>query len=93
MTALLDTGFLLAAIAANDDMHEVCALALEEEPDPLLPYIVLPELAYLIVRDLDIPTLIQFLRSVAAGDLPLHRLTSNVQQILCNNMPMLVLTL
>ena len=75
MTALLDTGVLLAAIAENDDLHEVCALALEEEPEPLLPEVVLPELSYLMVRDVDYPTLVQFLRSVGAGDLRLVSLT------------------
>ena len=71
MSALLDTGALLAAIAQNDDLHDICALALAEEPEPLLPYIVLPELAYLILRDIGYATLTQFLHSIAAGDLPL----------------------
>ena len=75
MTALLDTGVLLAAIAENDDLHAVCALALEEEPEPLLPEVVLPELAYLLLRDVDYPTLVQFLRSIGAGDVPLVSLT------------------
>lgn len=71
MSALVDTGVLLAAIAENDDLHDICALALEEEPAPLLPYLVLPELAYLILRDIGYPPLVQFLQAVAAGDLPL----------------------
>jgi len=75
MTALVDTGVLLSAIAENDDLYDICALALEEEPDPLLPEVVLPELGYLLLRDIDYPTLIQFLRSVGAGDLPLISLT------------------
>lgn len=66
---------LLAAIAENDDLHAVCALALEEEPEPLLPEVVLPELAYLMLRDVDYPTLVQFLRSIGAGDVPLISLT------------------
>lgn len=59
MSALVDTGALLAAIAENDDLHDICALALEEEPAPLLPYLVLPELAYLILRDIGYPPLVQ----------------------------------
>ncbi len=70
MNALCDTGFLLAAISENDNLHDICALALEEEEQPLLPYVILPELAYLVMRDMDIAVLAGFLRSVAAGDLP-----------------------
>lgn len=70
MTALLDTGVLLAALAKNDDLHELCALAIEEEPDLLLPEVVLPELAYLVLRDMDYPTWVGFLREVADGVLP-----------------------
>jgi hypothetical protein len=75
MTALLDTGVLLAAIAENDDQHDICALALEEEPELLLPEVVLPELAYLLLRDVDYPTLVGFLRGVAKGELKLVALT------------------
>lgn len=71
MSALIDTGALLAAIAQNDDLHDICALALEEEAEPFLPYIILPELAYLILRDIGYSTLTQFLHSIAAGVLPL----------------------
>lgn len=76
MTALLDTGFLLAALAENDDLHELCALAMEEEPDVLLPEVVLPELAYLVLRDIDYATWIGFLRAVADGELPILATTS-----------------
>ncbi len=50
MTALVDTGFLLAVIDADDDLHETCAVAMQEEPEPLLPEVVLPELAYLLQK-------------------------------------------
>ncbi len=69
MPALLDTGFLLAVIDADDNFHPACAAALEAEPTPLLPDVVLPELAYLILRELGYQTLTTFLRSVAAGEL------------------------
>ena len=71
MPALLDTGFLLAVIDADDNFHAACAAALESETNPLLPDVVLPELAYLILRELGYPTLTTFLRSVAVGELVL----------------------
>jgi len=69
MPALLDTGFLLAVIDGDDNHHSACTAALEAEPAPLLPDVVLPELAYLILRELGYRTLTTFLRSVAAGEL------------------------
>lgn len=76
MTALLDTGVLLAAIAENDDQHVISALALDEEDDVLLPDVVLPELAYLLLRDVGYPVLVRFLRAVAEGELRLVTLTT-----------------
>ena len=52
MSALLDTGFLLAAIDQSDDLHAACAAALRDEINPLLPDVVLPEPAYMVLRDL-----------------------------------------
>ncbi len=75
MTALLDTGVLLAALADNDALHQVCAAALEQEPAVLLPDVVLPELAYLLIRDAGYPPMIQFLNALVAGELPLVRFT------------------
>lgn len=69
MTALLDTGFLLAVIDADDNLHAACTVALEAESAPLLPDVVLPELAYLILRELGYPALATLLRSVASGEL------------------------
>jgi predicted nucleic acid-binding protein len=69
MTALLDTGFLLAVIDADDSLHAACTSALERESAPLLPDVVLPELAYLILRELGYPALTTLLRSVATGEL------------------------
>lgn len=71
MSALLDTGFLLAAIIENDDWHEICAETLEQESAPLLPDLVLPELAYLILRDSDYETLAELLDAIVAGELEL----------------------
>lgn len=69
MAALLDTGFLLAVIDADDNLHAACVAALESETNPILPDIVLPELAYLILRELGYPTLTRFLRAVVAGEI------------------------
>src|SRR5947209_539682 len=76
MTALLDTGFLLAVIDAGDDLHESCAAALQAESAPLPPHVVLPELAYLLLRELGYAALTTFLRSVAAGELSLVQTTA-----------------
>jgi predicted nucleic acid-binding protein len=76
MAGLLDTGFLLAILDADDDLHEICVAALQEEPQPLLPDVVLPELAFMILRELGYPTLTNFLRSLAAGELVIVRMTS-----------------
>ena len=73
MTALLDTGFLLAVMDADDDYHAACSAALEAEADPLLPDVVLPELAYMTVRELGYSVWIPFLQSVTAGELRLER--------------------
>jgi predicted nucleic acid-binding protein len=75
MAALFDTGFLLAVIDADDNLHAACAAALESETNPVLPDVVLPELAYLILRELGHPPLSSFLRSIATGELVLAQST------------------
>jgi predicted nucleic acid-binding protein len=77
MTALLDTGFLLAVLDADDELHEICAIALQEEPDLLLPDMVIPELAYMSVRELGHATLSQFLRSLNKGELTIVQTTND----------------
>ena len=42
MTALLDTGFLLAVLDADDELHESCVAALLAESQPLLPMLSCP---------------------------------------------------
>ena len=76
MTALLDTGFLLAVIDADDDLHEACVAAFQAEVNPVLPDVVIPELAYLILREMGYPVLIGFLRSLANGELPIVQTTT-----------------
>ena len=76
MTALLDTGLLLAVLDASDDLHEICVTALKEETKPLLPDVVLPELAFMVLRELGYPTLTTFLRSIAQGEITIERTTT-----------------
>ncbi len=68
---LYDTGFLLATLNDKDVHHESCSLAYALADKALLPEIVLPELAFLVIRDLGYQPLIDFLRSVAIGDFTL----------------------
>jgi uncharacterized protein len=69
MTALLDTGFLLAVMDADDDLHEPCLTIFQQQPNLLLPDVVIPELAYLVLRELGHTVLAQFLRALAQGEL------------------------
>lgn len=69
MSALLDTGFLLAVLDADDDLHELCVAALDSEKRPCFPDVVLPELAYMVLRELGYPRLIAFLTSLVHDEL------------------------
>ena len=71
MNSLIDTGFLVAVLDEKDFLHENCVSALAAEISPLLPEIVLTELAYLVSRELGYKVWTKFLRSVADGELPL----------------------
>ncbi len=77
MTALLDTGFLLAVLDADDEFHQVCTTALLNEPQPLLSDMVLPELGFMILRELGYPVLVHFLQSVVRGELVIERITND----------------
>lgn len=74
--SILDTGFLFATLDGRDPHHADCSTAYKKELYPLLPDVVLPELAYLILRELDIKDLTTFLRSVAKGDFVIERTTN-----------------
>lgn len=70
--SIFDTGFLFAYLDDKDRYYSECnALMPLVLPGALLPDVVLPELAYLILRELDVKTLSKFLRSVANGDFEL----------------------
>ena len=76
MTALLDTGFLLAVLDADDELHPACTAALLAETVPLLPDVVLPELAFMILRELGYSVLSHFLQSIIRGELVIERATT-----------------
>ena len=77
MTALLDTGFMLAVLDADDEFHQICTEALQSESQPLLPDIVLPELAFMILRELGYSVLIRFLQALVRDELAIERMTGN----------------
>lgn len=77
MTALLDTGFLLAVLDADDEYHEACTAVLLSEPQPLLPDMVLPELGFMILRELGYPVLVRFLQTLAREELVVERTTNH----------------
>jgi len=74
MAALLDTGFLLAVLDADDKLHPACKNALLAESKPLLPDVVLPELAYMVLRELGYPVLIDFMQVINSGELELVKM-------------------
>ena len=71
MTALIDTGFLLALIDTSDKLHLTCRQALAQERNPLVPTPVLPELAYMVLRNVGYAPFLRFMRSTTRGEPPL----------------------
>ncbi|EDN65996.1 PilT-like protein [Beggiatoa sp. PS] len=74
--ALMDTGFLLAVLDADDEHHKTCVKALLNEPNPILPDVVLPELAYMVLRELGYAVLVEFLNSVVRGEIVIEKSTA-----------------
>ncbi|HEX9973477.1 MAG TPA: PIN domain-containing protein [bacterium] len=72
MSGLLDTGFLLAVLDADDEMHKSCSEALFAEPNPILPDVVLPELAYMVLSELGYSVLTKFLASLQKSELAIE---------------------
>jgi predicted nucleic acid-binding protein len=64
MTALIDTGFMLAVLSVNDSRHKACSKVARHEQNALLPSVVLPELAYLAIRDLGHLAFVKFMRQL-----------------------------
>ena len=74
--SIFDTGFLLAVFDKSDKHHPICLKIYQSESNrALLPDVVLPELAYLIKRELNLAALITFLRLVTGGEFELVRTT------------------
>jgi hypothetical protein len=73
--SLLDTGFLFAVLDFDDQLHASCVAALAKESYPIMPNVVLCELAYLVLRDLGYPVLINFLKSIQRGELTMEQIT------------------
>ncbi|CAN5547521.1 type II toxin-antitoxin system toxin ribonuclease C26 [soil metagenome] len=69
--SLIDTGFIFAVLDDADERHTVCAEAYKFERNTLLPEVVLPELAYLMLRENKTKGLIKFLRYISDGNLPI----------------------
>lgn len=82
-TSLFDTGFLYAYFDEKNDYHAQCkSLMRRELRFALLPDVVLPELAHLILRRLNVRILIDFLRLVAIGDFQLiHTTESDLERV------------
>ncbi len=66
--SLIDTGFMFAVLDNSDEYHADCAKAYKNIRNALLPEAVLPELAFLLVRE-NIKNLTDFLRYLADGNL------------------------
>ena len=67
MTALLDTGFVLALLSPNDAAHNRCLKVMSRERNALLPTPVLPELAYMTIRNVGYAAYTSFLRFALQG--------------------------
>lgn len=63
MTALMDTGFILALLTTDDVHHRDCRAAIDLESNALVPLVVLPEVAYMVIRDMGYRPFITFMRS------------------------------
>ena len=75
-TSLFDTGFVFAVLDGKDEHHEACsAIYGLESGTAALPDVVLPELAYLILRELRVENLVSFLQKVVNGDFVIERTT------------------
>jgi uncharacterized protein len=65
----------MAVLDADDQLHRDCVAALVAEQRPLLPDAVLPELAYMVLRELGYEVVVAFLNSLLRGELVVERAT------------------
>ena len=64
---LADTGVVVALTNRADDRHAEASAAYLQFPKILLPQVVLVEVAYLVGRDVGIPTVVAFLQGLPAS--------------------------
>ncbi len=69
--SLIDTGFMFAVLDNSDAHHTACADAYKNIRNALLPEAVLPELAFLLLRENKVKGLTDFLRYIADENLQL----------------------
>lgn len=74
--SLIDAGFLFAVFDDKDSHHEERSKAFDHEiVTAILPDVVLPEIAYLILREMNVETLVEFLRAMANKEYLVARAT------------------
>ncbi|MDX2972856.1 PIN domain-containing protein [Kribbella solani] len=82
---VVDTGPLVAAVLSNDDDHRVCvdlfAAAHLNREQLVVPSFVIPEVCYLIQRDLGAKVEADFVESLAAGDFAVAECESELDRI------------
>jgi predicted nucleic acid-binding protein len=64
---LADSGFVVALVNKTDPRHLEVREVYLQFPQILLPQVVLVEVAYLVGRDVGIPTVIAFLKGIPAS--------------------------
>jgi hypothetical protein len=64
---LADSGFVVALVNKTDPRHAEVRGVYLQFPQILLPHVVLVKVAYLVGRDVGIPTIIAFLRGIPAS--------------------------
>ncbi|NEO88019.1 MAG: PIN domain-containing protein [Spirulina sp. SIO3F2] len=75
LTAIADTGFVVALLNGQDQNHAAVAHTYQQHPKIALPQPALTEIAYLLGRDAGIPLVVQFLRSLPQGRFQIVTLT------------------
>jgi predicted nucleic acid-binding protein len=69
MAVLVDAGALLAALDVNEEDHEACVEALTSRRGvPVIPMLVITEVAYFVRRRLGTAVELRFLGDLAAGN-------------------------
>ena len=75
-SVIADSGFIVALANRLDQRHADVRPVYLQYPQILLPQLVLVEVAYLIGRDVGIPTVVRFLKSIPASRFSLIEATA-----------------